>query len=127
MKIIGTKLPFHPFLLSFLCRRMHLLVCYNKHTLASDSCFALIPRLCSFSIVLFILTGGFRPSLNVGVFLPNPCNPAVRQCYRHCSHGYAEGANGCLYCSCRSDTLSDKSTVTPHPVGNTEMLQHHLL
>ncbi|XP_060595105.1 uncharacterized protein LOC132749392 [Ruditapes philippinarum] len=56
--------------------------------------------------------------VNGGVFLSNPCNPAVRHCRLQCADGYQEGTNGCLYCGCRSTTVNQISTL-PQVVKST--------
>lgn len=65
------------------------------------------------------------PSMSGGVFLSNPCNPAVRHCLQHCTNGYMLGSNNCQYCSCKdSPGTMNVSSSTSKPVGNIFGLQN---
>ncbi|XP_052261406.1 uncharacterized protein LOC127865590 isoform X2 [Dreissena polymorpha] len=50
--------------------------------------------------------------VNGGIFLNNPCNPAVRHCHYQCTLGYKVGTDGCQHCICNEPPSTSGYTET---------------
>lgn len=60
-------------------------------------------------------------SINGGIFLDRPCNPAVRHCRLQCTYGFLEGTNGCQYCDCQTTNATRQpSILVPTTLTNSE-------